>query len=131
MDEVHHTTDSKIAAFHEVTVIAGSARRRRWSAEEKARIVSESLDPAVSVSAVAQRHGLNPNQLYGWRRQFRQEGARRYAKAGDGVGFNGGAATSACATRIEVVVGKMLVRVPQDVETAALRRVLRVVHGLT
>ncbi len=28
MDEVHHTTDSKIAAFHEVTVIEGSARRR-------------------------------------------------------------------------------------------------------
>tara|TARA_B100001971_G_scaffold190056_1_gene192507 strand:- start:477 stop:872 length:396 start_codon:yes stop_codon:yes gene_type:complete len=131
MDEVHHTTDSKIAAFHEVTVIEGSARRRSWSAEEKARIVSESLDPAVSVSAVAQKHGLNPNQLYGWRRQFRQEAARRYADVGDGGCFDGGAPTSACAARIEVVVGKMMVRVPRDVETAALRRVLRVVHGLT
>ncbi len=77
MSEVDHMTDTKAAVFHEVTVIEGSARRRSWSREEKARIVSESLDPTVSVSAVAQRHGLNPNQLYGWRRQFRDEAARR------------------------------------------------------
>ena len=48
--------------FHEVTVISGSVGRRSWPVEEKARIVAESLDPAVSVSAVARRYGLNPNQ---------------------------------------------------------------------
>jgi len=70
---VHHMTDTEGAVFHEVAVIAGSARRRSWSTEEKVRIVSESLDPAVSVSAVARRHGLNPNQLFTWRRQLRDE----------------------------------------------------------
>ncbi len=73
MRQVHHMTDTKGAGFHEVTVIDGSARRRSWSREEKARIVAESLDPVVSVSAVARLHGLNPNQLFTWRRQLRDE----------------------------------------------------------
>ena len=77
MREVDHMTDTKAAVFHDVTVIAGAARRRRRSREEKARIVAESLDPSVSVSAVARRHGLNPKRLYGWRRQFRDEAGRR------------------------------------------------------
>jgi transposase len=46
-------------------------RRRRWSSEDKARIVVESLEPGVSVSEVARRHGLSPQQLFGWRRKAR------------------------------------------------------------
>jgi hypothetical protein len=48
---VHHTTDTNGSAvgFHRIAVIEGSARRRRFSPEEKARIVGESLDRAVSV----------------------------------------------------------------------------------
>ena len=49
-------------------VLCGPERRRRWSAEEKARVVAESLVPNAVVSAVARRHGIHPNQLYGWRR---------------------------------------------------------------
>jgi transposase len=69
-EEVDHTTGPNGAAvgFHRIAVIEGSARRRRFSPEEKARIVAESLDPAVSASAVAQRHGINPSQLFTWRR---------------------------------------------------------------
>ncbi len=65
---VHHRTGPEEPVFHEVTVIEGSARWRSWSREEKVRIVSESLDPVVSISAVARRDGLNPNQLFSWRR---------------------------------------------------------------
>ncbi|TLP41783.1 hypothetical protein FDK21_20495 [Cohaesibacter sp. CAU 1516] len=36
-------------------------RRRRWTDEEKAQIVCESLEPGASVNAVAERHGIRPN----------------------------------------------------------------------
>ena len=46
-------------------------RRRFWSEEEKRRIVAESEEPGASASVVAQRHGLNANLLFTWRRQLR------------------------------------------------------------
>jgi len=48
-----------------IELITGTGRRRRWSADEKARIVVESLKPGASVSEVARRHGLSPQQLFG------------------------------------------------------------------
>ena len=54
-----------------IELITGTGRRRRWSSEDKARIVVESLEPGVSVSEVARRHGLSPQQLFGWRRKAR------------------------------------------------------------
>jgi transposase len=50
----------------------GGRRRRRWSDEDKARIVAECSAPGASVSMVARRHDLNTNLLFSWRRQFRQ-----------------------------------------------------------
>lgn len=52
-----------------IELITGSGRRRRWSTDDKARIVLESLAPGASVSEVARRHGLRPQQLFGWRRE--------------------------------------------------------------
>jgi transposase len=53
-----------------VEVITSVERRRRWSSMEKQQLVSASLEPGVSVSAVAREAGIHPGQLYGWRRQF-------------------------------------------------------------
>ena len=53
-----------------IEVITSVERRRRWSAAEKERLVSASLEPGASVSAVAQEAGIHPSQLYGWRRQL-------------------------------------------------------------
>src|ERR1051325_2646078 len=47
-----------------VEVITSVQRRRRWSAEEKARIVQETYAPGMSVSLVARQHGVAPNQLF-------------------------------------------------------------------
>src|SRR5712672_4835248 len=47
----------------------GSHRRRFWSSDEKRRMVAESLAPGASVSKVAQRHGVNANLLFSWRRR--------------------------------------------------------------
>lgn len=46
--------------------------RRRRTAEEKRRIVEETLVPGASVSIVARRHDVNANQLFTWRRQYRR-----------------------------------------------------------
>jgi len=53
-------------------VISGFGGRRRWSVDEKARIVEETLAPGAVVSEVARRHGLLPQQLFGWRRDARR-----------------------------------------------------------
>jgi transposase len=53
-------------------VFTGAGRRRAWSDEDKARVVSEIATTGESVSGVARRHGLSPQQLFGWRRQLRE-----------------------------------------------------------
>jgi transposase len=69
MDE--HMFDPKAAELRRFEVITGTGRRRHWSAVAKARIVAESFAPGVQVSDVARRHGLRPQQLFGWRREAR------------------------------------------------------------
>ena len=47
-------------------------RRRRWSEAQKRQIVAETREPGVSVPMVAQRYNLNANQVFRWRRLFRE-----------------------------------------------------------
>jgi transposase len=58
--------------LHRLEVITGTGRRRRFSDDDKARIIEETLVPGAVVSEIARRHGLSPQQLFGWRRQARQ-----------------------------------------------------------
>ena len=62
-----------------IEVFTGAGRRRRWSPEEKARIVAESYSGLESACSVARRHGVAQTQLFTWRRQARQ--------APDGLAF--------------------------------------------
>lgn len=55
-----------------IEVITGAVGRRGWTVDDKARIVGETLEPGAVVSVVARRHGLTPQQLFGWRREARQ-----------------------------------------------------------
>ena len=57
-------------------VINGALGRRRWTADDRARIVGETLEPGAVVSEVARRHGLTPQQVFTWRR-----GARKRTEA--------------------------------------------------
>lgn len=50
-------------------VLSGPERRRRWSSDQKASIVSETARPGASVSEVARRHGVSRSLLYSWRRE--------------------------------------------------------------
>jgi transposase len=55
-----------------VEIFRGQARRR-WSEEDKRRLVTETLVPGTTVRAVARRHGVNTSQLFTWRKRFRTE----------------------------------------------------------
>lgn len=52
-------------------VLVGPERRRRWSEDEKARIIEESLRPGAQVTDIARRHGVSRALLYAWRREAR------------------------------------------------------------
>ena len=62
-----HTYDSLKSA--PTAVVVRSERRRRFSNAQKQQILKESLEPGVTVTAVAKRHGVNTGQIYTWRRQ--------------------------------------------------------------
>ena len=80
------TMDNAITKpVHRLEVFTGAGRRRSFSDEDKARIVAEIVTSGDSVSGVARRHGLSPQQLFGWRRQLRESGA--LSSDGDGLEF--------------------------------------------
>ncbi len=53
-----------------VEVITSVQRRRRWTAAEKERLVTASLQPGAVASAIAREAGIHVSQLFGWRRQL-------------------------------------------------------------
>ena len=145
MDGDSHTPTFMPNTFRRVEVITGVGRRRRWSVEEKMRIVAESYERSTTVSEVARRHGLNSNQLFSWRHQLRQAADTRQVDGGTAPGFvplvmepdatiaagTGVALPGVFSPVIEIVAGDLTVRVPPGVGEAALRQVLCVVRSLT
>jgi transposase len=77
MDDVEVVDKEELGSAHtrarEVRgeVLTGPERRRRWSLEEKLRILAQSVAPGSSPSLVCRLHGISSGQLYTWRRQFR------------------------------------------------------------
>jgi transposase len=65
--------DDAKGGFRRIEVLTGPARRRRWSAEDKARIIAETLVPGARVSEVARRWQICSQQVFGWRRAARRD----------------------------------------------------------
>jgi transposase len=65
-------------------ILTEPQRRRRWSAAEKLAIIEETHEPDVTVSLVARRYGIQPNQLFHWRKLAAQ-GALAATNAGEPV----------------------------------------------
>ena len=65
MHQDRHEAD----AYRRIELITGTARRRRWTIEEKAVIIAESTRPGVNVAEVARRFGVNRGLLQTWRRK--------------------------------------------------------------
>ena len=127
---------------HRLEVFTGAGRRRRWTAEQKARIIAESYERGEKVSAVARRHGLTPQQLFGWRRDARRgmgelagnssafapvivEGTQPCTDVGVAPAPLSGSPT------IEIVIGSAIIRIPPGTDAATLATALRAVKAAT
>jgi transposase len=119
-------------------VFTGAGRRRSWPAERKARIVGESYESGETVCAVARRHGLTPQQLFGWRRDARSQSENGAGRGG--MAFTPVTVEAApCADvpisparpggspSIEIVIGAATVRIAPGIDAATLQTVLRAV----
>lgn len=74
MSRLDHALEPKGGPIQRIEVITGGdERRRRWSDDEKAEAIEESLRVGAVVSEVARRRGLTPQQLFSWRREARRK----------------------------------------------------------
>jgi len=124
-------------------VFTGAGRRRTWRDEDKARIVAEIATSGDSVCAVARRHGLSPQQLFGWRRQLRESEAG--GSDAEGLQFvpavvdAGSSAVPqrrmprgkvAASAAIEVEIDGVTVRVGRGADARTLMTVLRALKAV-
>lgn len=120
-------SDTELMAMSEpvrrLEIFTGSGRRRCWTTEQKGGIVAETLAGGESVSAVARRHGLTPQQVFAWRRQVGVERGAGSSK----LGF---ASVVVVPSTIEIEVGGMTVRVPGGSDASVLRAVLQAVKAV-
>ena len=70
--------------FSKVEVITGVARRRRFPMDQKLAVVAETMQPGMSISYVARRHGLSPSLVFRWRRLM-SEGGKQAIRADEDV----------------------------------------------
>ena len=138
---LHKSKPEQPTPVRRVEIFTGAGRRRRWTADQRAEIVAESFADGETVSAVARRHGLTPQQLFGWRRAARQqtegdagengagfapvivEAPRSHADGPIAPAWPGGSA------KIEIVIGAATVRVPAGIDAVTLATVLRAVRA--
>ena len=56
----------------QITVFSGPERRRRWSEEERLRVLAEAFSPGACVAEVCRRHDISTSLIYTWRSKLRQ-----------------------------------------------------------
>ena|ERR1019366_8202373 len=132
MDSHKHSTEV------ERLEIVETGRRRRWSDDEKLRIVMESLQTPRAISSTARRHGISRSLLVTWRRSFRPEPTGPEAQQAGFVPVMVVAAAAETAPTMDAALarGRMVIVVGKDrrvivdtsVDAAALARVLQVLE---
>jgi transposase len=53
-------------------------KRKRYTAEEKVKILRELLEEGKSISQIAEMHRLSPNNIFKWRKQLFEEGMQAF-----------------------------------------------------
>jgi transposase len=139
MSDTELLPKSNVEPVRRPEVFSGTGQRRSWTAEQKAQILAEACARGESVSAVARRHGLTPQQLFGWRRNARQA-ARVRSGAGSAAfvplvveAAQPGVSMPLVAMHpvIEVVVGAATVRIARGIDAETLQTVLHAVRAAT
>src|SRR5215470_5929156 len=125
-----HTTMPKVSRLE----VIQTGARRRWTLEEKRRIVAESDSGVRQVSATARRHGLSTGQLFTWRRLARKGrlgGDAEPVSFAEAIVADGEVVTvglrppAGACSRIEIVLADGLrVIVEQGVDANALARLI-------
>ena len=111
-----------------IEVITGGAGRRRWPADEKARILEEAAVPGAIVSEVARRNGMAPQHLFAWRREAKQrssEGGLTFTPVvltADPPPSPRGDSSAPC---IEIAIAGALIRVPPGADARVLSMILQ------
>nr|CAD6436876.1 IS66 family insertion sequence hypothetical protein [Rhizobium sp. Q54] len=124
----------------EVLTTGGRRREgnRQWPDEVKARIVSESLRPGATVNEVAGRYGLKANHLSSWRTLARQ-GKLVLPEPEDAVEFAAMVIdtplpeppTVKAATRPEIVVGPVTIRLEERASASRIASIARALAAAT
>ena len=137
---------TKVEPMRRIELITGAERRRKRSHDEKASIVAESMVPGAVIAEVARRHGLSPQQLYGWRSTFRADAHKQVdptfssivvddrsaavLQRGHRTKCTGSPDTDA-APSIELSIGEARVIIRGAVDQRTLATVLKALKGLT
>ena len=128
-------------------VVRAPRRRREHSVEFKRELVARSLEPGVSVAAIAMDSGINANLLFGWRRRHLESLAqaepvpvRSPTAVLLPVSIEAGLREIRCtpsapsarsgSSTIEIEIGSARVRLRGPVDDASLRSVLTVLRSL-
>jgi transposase len=134
---VDHIVDSSQQRGR-VDIRTGVGRRRRWSAEEKGRIVAESYAPGAVASEVARRHEITSQHLFAWRKAARQgrlvlpaDGVPMFVPVVTGMPEAGPAALATGRGSIAIEIAGVVVRAEPGVDLSWLRDVVRAVKAAT
>ncbi len=115
-------------AVRRIEVITGGAGRRRWPADEKARILEEAAAPGAIVSEVARRNGIAPQHLFAWRREAKQRASESglaftpVVLTADAPSSSPSASLAPC---IEIALAGALIRVPPGADARVLSVILQ------
>ena len=119
-----------------VEIRSGVGRWRRWSDEDKGRIVAESYAPGAVVSEIARRHEISPQHLFAWRKAARNG---QLALAADEAAVfvpvmmapqKAEVAKRSALPSITIEMAGVVVRVECGVDVGWLAAVLRVMKAL-
>jgi transposase len=125
-------SDSKnfevITATAERLSVSPGRSYRTWSRDEKDRIVGETFSPGANVSAIARSHGLDPSQLFAWRRKALGSGMVAPLSEARGQAVKFARFEAVAGEMVEIVIGDAVVRVGSDVEPERLAAVIRAVR---
>lgn len=115
----------------EVVAVERVATRRHRPKQERRQIAEESLQPGASIAVVARRHGVNANQVFHWRKLFRE--GRLDVRPAPGqlmpvriaeVLEDGSGLVRHQTGAIQIEIGRVRVRVEGSVDPEALRMIL-------